>query len=44
MYGNGIELIEIGFAEEIEEEYVILKRRFQAIEAAYNILKKRFDL
>ena len=44
MYGNGIELTDRVFAEEIEEEYDILKTRFQALEAAHNILKKHFKL
>ena len=42
MYGNGIELTDRVFAEEIEEEYDILKTRFQALETAHNILKKHF--
>jgi len=42
MYGNGIELTDRVFAEEIEEEYEILKTRFQALETAHNILKKHF--
>jgi len=44
MYGNGIELTDRLFAEEIEEEYEILKTRFQALETAHNILQKHFNL
>ena len=44
MYGNGIELTDRAFAEEIEEEYEILKTSFQALEAAHNILQKHFNL
>jgi hypothetical protein len=42
MYGNGLELTDRYFAEEIGEEYEILKMRFEALEAAHNILQKHF--
>jgi hypothetical protein len=44
MYGNGLELTDTAFAEEIEEEYKILKTSFEALEAAHNILQKHFKL
>jgi hypothetical protein len=44
MYGNGIELTDKSFAEEISEEYDILKKSFEALETAHNILQKHFKL